>query len=189
VLIAGGTVNITWENPTGWIVTSASLTWSPDGGDTWNIIAEGLQTTSYTWQVPANVTEQAMIQVQIYDSKGMLGFDSSDEVFSIDDSVTNADGQLPTQYTISSMSGNPVVGSNAVIQLALPKDELVNVNIYDVRGRLVRDLVKNQLLPAGRHNVIWDRRNRNGVEVGTGIYFMRARTGREVLKMRITVLR
>ena len=189
VLIAGGTMDVTWVNPNGWNVTSASLIWSADGGQTWNVIAEGVTGTSYTWQIPTNVTAEALIRVHLYDDNGMMGFDSSDTVFSIEDGVTAADDRRPTRYTLSSMSGNPIVGNTAVIQLALPKDGMVNMRVYDVRGTLVRELLSNQPMPAGLHNVEWDRRSRSGVPVSAGIYFVRARTGGEELKMRITVLR
>jgi hypothetical protein len=190
VLLAGGTMEISWSNPDGWDVTSASLTWSSDGGQSWNLIAEGITGTTYTWQIPVDVTTEALIRVHVYDAVGMLGFDSTDEVFSIGESVTDTGDKLPTEYTLSSVSGNPVVGSQAVIQLALPKDGTVTVRIYDVRGALVRELISNQPMPAGRHNVVWDRTNRSGVPVSSGIYFVRARAaGGEDLKMRVTVLR
>jgi hypothetical protein len=189
VLIAGGSTQISWSIPDGWHVGSASLLYSADGGQSWNVIAEGLTGTSYTWQIPPDLTQEAKIRVQVFDGDGLMGSDSSDQVFSIDDSVTNAEGRRPTKFTLASAGANPIVGGNALIQLALPQDGVVTVGIYDVRGRLVRNLVSNQAMPAGRHNLEWDRRNRSGVPVSTGIYFVRAQTGREHLKMRVTILR
>jgi len=189
VLIAGGTMDITWINPDGWEVSSATLTWSPDGGQTWNLIAENITGTSYTWQIPVEITAEALVQVYIYDALGMMGFDSSDEVFGIGENVTDTGDRLPTKYAVTSVSGNPIVNGNAVIELALPRDGNVNVRIYDVRGALVRELASNQPMPAGRHHIVWDRTNRSGVQVGSGIYFVRAQTGDQDLKMRVTVLR
>ena len=48
----------------------------------------------------------------------------------------------------------------------------VQLGIYDVRGRLVEDLVAGQLT-AGRHEVIWDGRDRSGRNAAAGIYFVR----------------
>jgi hypothetical protein len=189
VLMAGGMAEIAWSNPTGWTVSSASLLYSADGGQTWNVIAEGITGTTYSWQIPTELTQEAKVRVQLFDSEGLMGFDSSDQVFSIDDSVTNTDNRRPTRFTLASAGKNPIVGGTALIQLALPQDAVVTVGIYDVRGRLVRDLVSNQAMPAGRHNLEWDRRNRLGVPVSTGIYFVRANTGREHVRLRVTILR
>src|SRR5262249_46075873 len=44
---------------------------------------------------------------------------------------------------------------------SLPVAGRARLNIFDVRGRLVRTLVDGQF-PAGRHEVIWDGTNANG---------------------------
>jgi flagellar hook assembly protein FlgD len=48
----------------------------------------------------------------------------------------------------------------------------VHLAIYNVAGRLVRTLVDGEVDP-GYHSVVWDGRDNNGVEVGSGVYFCR----------------
>ncbi|MBU1203698.1 MAG: T9SS type A sorting domain-containing protein [Nanoarchaeota archaeon] len=45
------------------------------------------------------------------------------------------------------------------------------VNVYDVRGRLVRKLVDGHY-GAGEHEIIWDGRGDSGAGVGSGVYFL-----------------
>ena len=40
-------------SPEGWQVNYATLTYSPDGGATWSLIADQVMGTTYNWSVPA----------------------------------------------------------------------------------------------------------------------------------------
>jgi len=48
--------------------------------------------------------------------------------------------------------------------------------IYNLKGQKVKTLV-NETLPAGEHSVIWDRRDSNGKQVSSGIYFYKLKAG------------
>ena len=54
----------------------------------------------------------------------------------------------------------------------VPQGAHVSLVIYDVAGRMVRDLVDGSL-PAGRHSAAWDRRDRSGRAVPAGLYLVR----------------
>ncbi len=64
---------------------------------------------------------------------------------------------------------NPFNGGTT-IEYELPVTTDVRLNIYDVNGRLVRELVSGRR-SQGRHQVNWDARNDRGNEIGSGIYF------------------
>jgi len=56
----------------------------------------------------------------------------------------------------------------------------VQIGIYDLRGHLVMDLVAESLAP-GRHQAVWDGRDRNGRMSAAGVYFVRvAQAGRSL---------
>jgi len=59
-----------------------------------------------------------------------------------------------------------------IVAFDVPVDAMVGARIYDVRGRLVRDLGPKHYV-AGRHVLLWDGRNRLGEIPPSGVYFAR----------------
>jgi hypothetical protein len=66
---------------------------------------------------------------------------------------------------------NPTKGQ-AQIEYSLKSSSSVRLGIYDVTGRLVRDVV-NEAQPAGVHRASWDGKNASGHQASSGIYFVR----------------
>jgi hypothetical protein len=64
---------------------------------------------------------------------------------------------------------NPTRGG-AVIRFSLPAPATVALAVYDVRGRLVRELARGQFA-AGPHEVEWDGRDSHGRRSAAGVYF------------------
>jgi hypothetical protein len=58
------------------------------------------------------------------------------------------------------------------IHFDLPRAGRVDVEIYDVGGRLVRSLEGGRL-DAGAHEVAWNGKDQNGAAIGSGVYFIR----------------
>jgi hypothetical protein len=75
------------------------------------------------------------------------------------------------------------------LRYELPRAASVSLGIYDVEGRLVRELVSGQPQPAGPYSYRWDGRNQAGRAVVSGVYFYRLQTDRETLTRRMVVLR
>jgi flagellar hook assembly protein FlgD len=75
------------------------------------------------------------------------------------------------------------------ISFELPAPGPVSIKIYDVGGRLIRNLLEGGSLEAGRHSVHWDGRNSAGKPMGSGIYYIRleAESGKDTGS--ITLLR
>jgi hypothetical protein len=71
------------------------------------------------------------------------------------------------------LTPNPVKGA-AQLSVVLPGAGVVELGIYDVRGRLIMPLFKNTL-PAGVHTYAWQLNDRDGRRVPNGIYFARLR--------------
>src|SRR5216117_893921 len=70
--------------------------------------------------------------------------------------------------------GNSVMsrsGSSVVIGVA--KSGRVQVAIYDVMGRKVRDLA-DRIFPAGEHTLQWDGTDDAGSKLARGVYFVRS---------------
>ena len=62
---------------------------------------------------------------------------------------------LPDVFELSQNFPNPF-NPNTQIQFTLGKDELVNLDIFDIQGRLVKSLISNSYYPSGYHNIIWN---------------------------------
>ncbi|MDZ7373910.1 MAG: Ig-like domain-containing protein [candidate division KSB1 bacterium] len=74
------------------------------------------------------------------------------------------------------------------LRLEVPRATRVRIEVFDVRGRLVRVLA-DQLLEAGYREFLWDGRDDHGLEVPSGVYYCRAVCGAEVLTRKMLLLR
>jgi len=72
--------------------------------------------------------------------------------------------------------------------LTLPVSTHVTVQIFDVRGRLLRTLHDGPA-PGGTFNVRWDRRDESGREVESGIYFVQTRAAGRVQTDKLSLVR
>jgi hypothetical protein len=64
----------------------------------------------------------------------------------------------------------------------------VTVDLYDLRGRLVRKLWQGPLA-AGVQNLVWDGRNEAGGETASGVYLARVRVSRQESTVKLTLTR
>jgi len=58
------------------------------------------------------------------------------------------------------------------IRFSLQTADRAVLNIYNVKGQLVKTMIDARLA-AGRHSVVWDGRDASGQPVGSGVYFAR----------------
>jgi hypothetical protein len=97
----------------------------------------------------------------------------------------------PKAFSLSQNYPNPF-NPSTTITLDIPrtagKKELVNLTIYDVRGRRVRTLIDSSLAP-GSHKIHWDGLNEKGDSVSSGIYLYQLRAGEETFTRKMVVIR
>lgn len=79
------------------------------------------------------------------------------------------------KYTLRQNYPNPF-NPETIIQYSIPKDGFVTIDIYDIRGQLLRNLVSQQKL-AGVHSINWDGKDNNGIKVSSGLYLYRFKFG------------
>lgn len=82
---------------------------------------------------------------------------------------------------------NPV-SELLVVSCLLSEDEHVELQIFDVQGRLIRTLT-NYTMSKGGHTIIWNAKDENGNEVSDGIYFLRLQTENEVKTIPLAVVK
>ncbi len=62
------------------------------------------------------------------------------------------------------------------IKYSLKENSKVSLNIYNIKGQMVKQLINNQL-SAGQHIAIWNRKDDNNKPVSSEIYFYKLKTG------------
>jgi hypothetical protein len=82
---------------------------------------------------------------------------------------------------------NPVSGP-CLIRYALPAPSSVTLRIYDICGRLVRELDQGKR-QAGSHAIRWDGRNGAGLSVPGGVYLYRLEAGGYTRTRSVVLLR
>jgi hypothetical protein len=74
------------------------------------------------------------------------------------------------------------------LRFDLPVGGSVRLSVYDVGGRLVRELVNGQY-PAGSHQAVWDGRDSEGRAAASGSYFARMEMGGRTEISRMSLVR
>jgi hypothetical protein len=89
----------------------------------------------------------------------------------------------PVQFRLNQNYPNPF-NPTTTLAYDLPKDELVNITIYDMMGRMVTNLVSSQQ-NAGYKSIQWDATNNAGQPVSAGLYLYSIEAGefRQTKKM------
>lgn len=74
------------------------------------------------------------------------------------------------------------------IHYSLASPAIVKICVYDVAGRLARELVHGMKV-AGDHAEVWDGMNRRGAPVASGIYFVKMEVGHQRFTMKTILLK
>jgi hypothetical protein len=73
------------------------------------------------------------------------------------------------------------------IDFRLDENRQVDISIYNVRGRKIRN-IQQARLEAGVYTVMWDGRDERGNRVAAGVYYCRMQTNDRTLNQKITLL-
>ena len=91
--------------------------------------------------------------------------------------TTDAPPTIARALQLSTGSPNPF-RTATTIQFTLARESDVRLSIYDISGRLVREL-RQGVMPAGLHAVAWDGTDSAGNRIGAGVYLSVLRSGNE----------
>jgi hypothetical protein len=75
------------------------------------------------------------------------------------------------------------------IRFGLPADTSVTLQIFNIQGELVRELITNQQLASGDHTSIWDGKNSGGTSMPSGTYHYRLLTGLGTLNGKMSLVK
>ena len=166
--------------------SSGDVVWDMTYGGTGADRGYAVQETQDAGYIIAGVTDSfGAGGIDVYliktDSNGSVGI-GTDEPGSPD---------LPRSLALSQNYPNPF-NPLTTIAFDIPGSAAgkahVTLDIYDVRGRRVRELVNSWVDP-GNHHIVWDGRNDGGRSVSSGIYLYTIRTESEELTRKMTLLK
>jgi len=82
---------------------------------------------------------------------------------------------------------NPFKNGTKII-IDLPTEDVVDINVFDASGRLVKSIV-NRKLNADRQQFHWNGTDLNGMMLNPGIYYVVAATSSEVITEKVVILK
>ena len=103
--------------------------------------------------------------------------------------VGDEPGDMVVRYVtgLNQNSPNPF-NPRTEIKFSLRQAGPAQLQIFDMRGRMVKKLVSGDL-PAGEHQVTWNGDTQDGRPVATGVYFYRLETDNTVLTKRMLLVK
>ena len=113
-------------------------------------------------------------------------FDHNYNLLDEKDSVVNR-VYIPEEFSLKQNYPNPF-NPKTTIRFSLPKDSNVELFVYDVNGKIVKEFINTSMQP-GNYKVVWDGTNQSGVLVGSGIYFYRIKAGSFIASQKMIFLK
>ena len=86
------------------------------------------------------------------------------------DGLRSFQNQIVDQDLVFNVSPNPF-NSSINIQFSLLEDQMVDLFIYDITGKLITDIYSGYKYK-GMNKIHWDGKSKKGIEVGSGLYFL-----------------
>ena len=83
--------------------------------------------------------------------------------------------QLQKSFFLYQNKPNPF-NPATLISFSIPEQIEITLNIYNLRGCLIRTLC-NKVFEVGKHQILWDGRDEFGHNVSSGVYFYSMKAG------------
>ena len=180
----GNTLDIQWTATDNVGIVAVSIFLSTDGGSTFpDTLAVGEPNDGhFTWALPQVDSDKARIRVVAMDPSFNQGDDMSDEEFTLWGALSGVKPDSPG--VPGEVILNVISSGTARIVFGLPSSSQVSLDVYDVSGRLVRNLVSGRRAE-GYHTIDWNGYGVSGSPVSPGVYFVRLASdgGRKTAKV------
>jgi len=94
---------------------------------------------------------------------------------------------LPKRLSVAQNYPNPF-NPSTIIQYSIPVQSHVTVQVFNIKGQLVRSLV-NENKPSGSYNIQWDGNSDSGGKVSSGVYFYSVKSGDQELTRKMVMIK
>lgn len=101
-----------------------------------------------------------------------------------DDLYYSTSATLLKLRSLSASDGGP-----SAVGVDLARDGDLVLAVYDLRGRLVRELAGGRRFSAGFHRFVWDGRDNHGLQAASGVYLVQGRSGPAFARTRLVQVR
>jgi hypothetical protein len=98
-----------------------------------------------------------------------------------------SDETPPAMFSLGHWRPNPF-SVDTCIRLAIPEHSTISLDVYDVSGRIVTEIVNSHMAP-GHYYIRWDGRDSNRQRLSPGIYFLRLRVGARNTARKVVLVR
>jgi len=171
-------------------VTGIDLAWDDPVDDDFNYFAVYRSTSANfdpsAMQPIATVTEPKYVDADVvagttyfyrlsaFDFAGNRSVFSPEKSLLVTGVISNIN-TVPDDFALEQNYPNPF-NPSTMIQFGLPRADRVRIEIFDIRGALVKTLVDDKL-SAGYHAAVWNGLNDTGYSVSAGTYLYRMVSG------------
>jgi hypothetical protein len=157
-----------------------------------DLVLSGWDKNVYVWDFTAPLVEEALQWRTLQHDAGRSGRWGNLVLAPTDAGVDQPEDQsiIPSMPILSQNEPNPF-NPMTTITYGVPQRSgpaMVRLDIYDVQGRLVRQLVRGRQT-AGTRQALWDGRDERGRRVQSGVYFYRLQVDGHSLTRKMTVLK
>jgi photosystem II stability/assembly factor-like uncharacterized protein len=164
----------------GFCSESSIIMETQDGGTTWKLTQNPEWSKLYSISVPSKSRAYAVG----YDGT-IVRYNPEIKDNNIVTQVINE--KIPADYELSQNYPNPF-NPSTTIQYSISKSGNVKINIYDIMGRLVKELINDQR-NTGKYSIVWNGKDNFGNSVSSGAYFYHIQAGDFVRSKKMILLK
>tara|TARA_B100002051_G_scaffold11075_1_gene9315 strand:+ start:3943 stop:4803 length:861 start_codon:yes stop_codon:yes gene_type:complete len=121
-----------------------------------------------------------------WDADGIC--DNIDNCIGVEDNLGNClSVEKPLQFSLEQNYPNPF-NPYTIIKFNLEKSNFIDLNIFDLAGNRVKNLVKDMLVK-GSYEISWDGLDENSRKVPSSTYILSLQSGGSILSKKMTIIK
>lgn len=101
--------------------------------------------------------------------------------------IKDENESIPDDFILYQNYPNPF-NPETTIMFKIPEKQYVNLNVYNIKGQLVRSLLSDQL-PSGFYEIKWDGTVKSGRKVSSGIYIYQLKTEKFIFSRKMLMMK
>ena len=133
-----------------------------------------------------NLRDVVMLRFRLYADGAVNGWGWAIDNIDVITPFPTASPQT-RRFALAQNTPNPFNPQTEII-FELPQPMAVRLQVFDVRGRLVKTLIDGQR-QAGPQSIVWNGRDARGARVASGVYLYQLQSGEQVERRKMTLVK